>query len=133
MEFIKKMYIALSTMEFEFIALELPGQEVEWLRNLLADMLLWGRSSVLVFLHCDSQAAIRIARNSVYNGKQRHIHIRHDTVKQLLKNGVISMECVRSKKNLENIFTKGLSRRVVLESSKGVELKPVNKDERFDQ
>ena len=30
--------IAHSTMESEFIVLELAGQEAEWLRNLLADM-----------------------------------------------------------------------------------------------
>ncbi|KAK4393566.1 hypothetical protein Sango_1827400 [Sesamum angolense] len=30
--------IARSTMESEFIALELAGQEVEWLRNLIGDI-----------------------------------------------------------------------------------------------
>lgn len=36
------------TMEFEFIALELESQEAEWLRSLLVDMPLWGRSYVPV-------------------------------------------------------------------------------------
>ena len=45
------------------------------------------------------------------------------------------MEYVRSKKNLVDMFTKGLTRRVVLESSRGMGLKPIDKDkdERFDQ
>ena len=44
------------------------------------------------------------------------------------------MEYVRSKKNLADPFTKGLTRRVVLESSRGMRLKSVDKDkdERFD-
>ncbi|XP_074289293.1 secreted RxLR effector protein 161-like [Silene latifolia] len=38
----KQTCIASSTMESEFIALELAGQEADWLRNLLADVPLWG-------------------------------------------------------------------------------------------
>ncbi|KAL0319910.1 UNVERIFIED_CONTAM: Retrovirus-related Pol polyprotein from transposon TNT 1-94 [Sesamum radiatum] len=53
----KQTCIARSTMESEFIALELAGQEAEWLRNLVGDVPLWG-SSVPVSLHCDSQAAL---------------------------------------------------------------------------
>ncbi|XP_060200797.1 secreted RxLR effector protein 161-like [Lycium barbarum] len=64
----KQTCIARSTMEYEFIALELVGQEVKWLRNLLADVPLWGRQASPVSLHCDLQAAIGIAKNSVYNG-----------------------------------------------------------------
>nr|GEZ58479.1 ATP phosphoribosyltransferase 1, chloroplastic [Tanacetum cinerariifolium] len=61
------------------------GQEAEWLRNLLADIPLWKKQSVPVFIHCDSQAAIGIAKYMVYNGKKRHIRIRHGIVKELLK------------------------------------------------
>ncbi|KAL0314019.1 UNVERIFIED_CONTAM: Retrovirus-related Pol polyprotein from transposon TNT 1-94 [Sesamum angustifolium] len=57
----KQTCIARSTMESEFIALELVGQEAEWLRNLVGNIPLWG-STVAVSLHCDSQAAIGIAR-----------------------------------------------------------------------
>lgn len=122
----KQTCIARSTMESEFIALELAGQEAEWLRNLLFDVPLWGGQSSPVSLHCDSQAAIGVAKNSVYNGKKRHIRIRHGVVKQLLKNGVISLDYVRSERNLADPFTKGLSRRVVLESSRGMGLKPIS-------
>ena len=120
----KQTCIARSTMESEFIALELAGQEAEWLRNLLADVPLWGNQAVPVSLHCDSQAAIGVATNNVYNGKKRHMQIRHGVVRQLLKNGVISLDFVRSEKNLADPFTKGLTRRVILETSRGIGLKP---------
>ncbi|GKE14652.1 retrovirus-related pol polyprotein from transposon TNT 1-94, partial [Tanacetum coccineum] len=60
--------IACSTMEAEFIALELASQEAEWLRNLLAYVLLWKKQFVPVSIHCDSQAAIGIA----IMGKETH-------------------------------------------------------------
>ncbi|CAH9139832.1 unnamed protein product [Cuscuta epithymum] len=118
----KQTCIARSTMEAEFIALELAGQEAEWLRNLLADIPLWGNKCVPVPLHCDSQAAISVAVSSVYNGKRRHIRIRHASLKLLIKNSVISLDYVKSERNLADPLTKGLARKLVLESSKGMGL-----------
>ncbi|KAL0385037.1 UNVERIFIED_CONTAM: Retrovirus-related Pol polyprotein from transposon TNT 1-94 [Sesamum radiatum] len=102
----------------------LKGQEAEWLRNLVGDVPLWG-SSVPVSLHCDSQAAIGIAKNYAYNGKRRHIRIRHGAVKELLKGGIISLEYVRSERNLADPLTKGLTRRIILETSRAMGLKPL--------
>ncbi|KAL0435156.1 UNVERIFIED_CONTAM: Retrovirus-related Pol polyprotein from transposon TNT 1-94 [Sesamum radiatum] len=91
--------------------------------NIVGDMPMWG-SSVPVSLHCDSQAAIGIAKNYAYNGKRRHIRIRHSAVRELLKNGIISLEYVRSERNLADPLTKGLTRRVILETSRAMGLNP---------
>ncbi|KAL0434115.1 UNVERIFIED_CONTAM: hypothetical protein Slati_2745800 [Sesamum latifolium] len=111
-------------MESEFIALELTRQEAEWLRNLMGDVPLWG-SSVPVSLHCESQAAMEIAKNYAYNGKRRHIRIRHGVVKELLKSRIIPLEYVRSERNLVNPLTKGLTKRIILETSRAMGLKPL--------
>ncbi|KAK4402771.1 hypothetical protein Sango_1017800 [Sesamum angolense] len=100
------------------------GQEAEWLRNLVGDIPLWG-STAPVSLHCDSQAAIGIAKNYAYNGKRRHIRLRHSAVKELLKNGIISLDYVRSERNLVDPLTKGLTRRIILETSRAIGLKPL--------
>jgi len=63
--------------------------------------------------------------NNVYNGKRRNIHIRHNLVKELLKNGVISLEFVRSERNLVNPLTKGLTRKLVLVTSREIGFKPL--------
>ncbi|TYK04654.1 ty1-copia retrotransposon protein [Cucumis melo var. makuwa] len=73
---------------------------------------------------CDLQAAICTAKNSDYNGKSRHIRLKHAVVKQLLKEGTISLEFFRSEKNLADPLTKGLTRKVVLDSSVNMGLKP---------
>ncbi|KAK8704498.1 hypothetical protein V6N13_048120 [Hibiscus sabdariffa] len=46
----KQTYIARSTMESEFIALDLAGQEAEWLRNLLAEIPFVGKTDSSSFL-----------------------------------------------------------------------------------
>ncbi|CAN0919894.1 Retrovirus-related Pol polyprotein from transposon TNT 1-94, partial [Linum grandiflorum] len=63
----KQTCIARSTMESEFIALDLAGQEAEWLRCLLSDFPIWERPTPSVSLLCDSQAAICISQNKTYN------------------------------------------------------------------
>ncbi|KAL0401640.1 UNVERIFIED_CONTAM: Retrovirus-related Pol polyprotein from transposon RE2 [Sesamum latifolium] len=114
--------IARSTMESEFNSLELAGQEVEWLRNLVATC---PCGALPVSLHCDSQAAIEIIKNYAYNGKRRHIRIRHGAVKELLKSGIISLDYVKSERNLADPLTKGLTRRIILETSRTIGLKPL--------
>ena len=69
-----------STMEARFIALEKTSFEAEWLRNLLADVPLWTRPTPFVSMRCDSQVAIAKAKNKIFNGKNRHIRLRHNIV-----------------------------------------------------
>ena len=61
-------------------------------------------------IHCDSQFANGRAQNIMYNGKSRHIHRRHNTIRQLLSTRVISLNYVRSKDNIVDLLTKGLNR-----------------------
>ena len=61
----------------------------------------------------------------MYNGKSCHVHRRHRFVRELLANGVISIDYVKSKDNLADPLTKGLTRDRVEISSRGMGLKPV--------
>ena len=92
----KQTCITQSTMEAEFIALENISSEAEWLRNLLAYIPLWTRPTPSVSMCCDSQAAIVKAKSKIFNGKNMHIRLRHNIVRQLLEIGVISLEFVKS-------------------------------------
>ncbi|KAA3471288.1 Retrovirus-related Pol polyprotein from transposon TNT 1-94 [Gossypium australe] len=120
----KQICIARSAMESEFIALDLAGQEAEWLRNLLAEIPSWEKSVPLISLLCDSQATIFVAKSQAYNVKKRHIRIRHESLRHLIKNGVLALDYVRSERNLVDPLTKRLSRKIVLDSSRGISLKP---------
>lgn len=122
----KQSCIAHSTMESELIALELAGQEADWLRNLLADSPMIGRPCPSVSMRCDSQAAIAVAMNALYNGKKRHIRMRHKVIRSLIEAGVISLEFVRSGKNIADPLTKGLCGRMVLDTAKEMGLTPLS-------
>ena len=61
-------------------------------------------------IHCDNQTTIARAKNKIYNRKSRHIRLRHKIVKQLLDDGIISLDYVRSELNISDPFTKPLGR-----------------------
>ena len=65
--------------------------------------------------------------NKFYNGKSRHIRLRHKIVKQMLNDGVIFLNFIRLEVNLADPLTKPLGRKLVYETSRGMELMPITK------
>ena len=121
----KQTVISRSTMEYEFIALDKCGEEAEWLRHFLEDIPRWPRPVPPLCIHCDSQSSVGKAQSSMYNGKSKHIRRRHNTIRQLVSTGVIFVDFVKSKDNIEDPLTKGLNRELVEKLLKGMGLKPV--------
>ena len=66
---VRQTIIARSAMESKFVALEIAGSEVEWLKNFLANISLGMKPTSSVSMHCDCQSAIAIAKNKTYKGK----------------------------------------------------------------
>ncbi|PHU25363.1 hypothetical protein BC332_03695 [Capsicum chinense] len=100
------------------------GEEVEWLQNFLEDIQYWPNPVAPVSIHCDSQTAIGRAGSIVYYDKSRHIQWRHNTVRELLSSGFITINYVKSKDNVSDPLTKGLSREGVERTSKGMGSRP---------
>ena len=86
----KQTLITHSTMEYEFVGLVETGKEAEWLRNFLLEIPLTLNDSSSISIHYDSQATLARAYSKIYNGKSRHISLRHDYVRKLIKDGIIS-------------------------------------------
>ena len=124
----KQTCIARSTMESEFIALDKAGEEAEWLKNFLEDIPCWNKPVPAILIHCDSQSAIGRAQSSMYNGKSRHIRRRHNTIRQLIKNGIISIDYVKSCDNIADPFTKGISRDQLYKLLRAMGLKPTTNE-----
>ncbi|MCI12219.1 G-type lectin S-receptor-like serine/threonine protein kinase RLK1-like, partial [Trifolium medium] len=119
----KQTCITLSTMESEFVALASAGQEAEWLKDLLLEVPLAKDNVSKVWIHCDSQATLARAFSEVYNGKSRHIGLRHPLVRKLIKDGIISLTYIQTSYNLADPFTKSLARDLVKTTSRGMGLK----------
>ncbi|GKD77082.1 hypothetical protein Tco_1339703, partial [Tanacetum coccineum] len=88
-----------STIESEFMALAAAGKEAECV------------------------ATLAKAYSHIYNGKSRHLDVRHNMIRELITNEVIFIEFVRSQPNLADHLTKGLAKDLVIKSAKRMGLK----------
>ncbi|XP_071708837.1 secreted RxLR effector protein 161-like [Rutidosis leptorrhynchoides] len=86
----KKTYITNSTMESKFVALAAAGKEADWLRNLIHEIPLWPKPISPISIRCDSEATLAKAYSQMYNGKSRHLGVRHNMVRELISHVVIS-------------------------------------------
>ena len=49
-------------MESKLIALDKTGKEAKWLLNFFEDILFWPKTMTPIYIRCDSQAAIGMAK-----------------------------------------------------------------------
>lgn len=85
----KQTCITHSTMESEFVVLSNTGKEAEWLKDFLNEIPLGSKNISSIPIMCDSQVTLAKAYNEVYNGKSRHMSLRHDYIRKLIKDGII--------------------------------------------
>ncbi|GJR49955.1 zinc finger, CCHC-type containing protein [Tanacetum coccineum] len=119
----KQTCITGSTIESEFVALAAAGKEAKWLKNLFHKIPLWSKPVAPMSIRCDSAATLANACSQMYNGKSRHLGVRHSMIRKLITNGVIYIEFVRSQQNLADHLTKGLTKDLVIKSAEGMGLK----------
>ncbi|GJX85831.1 hypothetical protein Tco_0336605 [Tanacetum coccineum] len=114
----KQTCITCLIMKSEFVALATTGKKAEWLKNLLLEIPLWSKPIAPISIRCDSATTLAKAYSQMYNGKSRHLGVKHSMIGELVTNGVVSIEFVRSQQNLANHLTKGLARDLVIKSAK---------------
>ncbi|GJU26843.1 zinc finger, CCHC-type containing protein [Tanacetum coccineum] len=119
----KQTCITGSIMESEIMALATAGKEAEWLKNLLLEIPLWSKPIAPISIRCDSADTLAKAYSQMYNGKSRHLGVKHSMIRELITNEVISIEFVRSQQNLADHLTKRLARDLVIKSAEGMGLK----------
>nr|GEU78695.1 hypothetical protein CTI12_AA067210 [Tanacetum cinerariifolium] len=81
----KQTCITSSTMEYDFVAL--AGKEAEWLRNLILEIPLWSKLIAPISILCDSVATLAKAYSQMYNGKSKHLGVKHSMIRKLIMNG----------------------------------------------
>ena len=85
---------------------------------MLIDIPLWSKPIPPLTIYCDNQAAIFRTLSDCYNGKSRQVRLKHNHVRRLLEEGVISLQYVKSR-------FKGSGKELVVETCNGIGVKPV--------
>jgi len=127
--FKKQKSIFYSTMKSEFIIMAAAGKKkTEWLINMMFNIKLWTQPMSSIFLYYDNEATMSWAYSNIYNGKSRHINIKHRYIREFIINELIIIVYVKSINNLVNSLIKWLSRDIVWKITNGMCLKFVIKD-----
>ena len=69
-----KKCVTLSTTEAEYIVATEAGKEMLWMKQFLQDL---GLKQDKYVVHCDSQSALDLSKNSIYHSRTKHIEVRY--------------------------------------------------------
>jgi hypothetical protein len=101
----KQTFIALSTIEAEYVVMGQCCAQLLWMRQTLWD---FGYNLSKVPLLCDNESAIRLADNPVEHSRTKHIDIQHHFLRDHQQKGDIDIYQISTENQLANIFTKTL-------------------------
>ncbi|KAL1213817.1 Retrovirus-related Pol polyprotein from transposon RE2 [Cardamine amara subsp. amara] len=106
----KQKVVSCSSAESEYRAMRKLTEELIWLKALLKDLGI--ETTRPITMHCDNQADIHIASNSVFHERTKHIEVDCHKVREKIEEGVTLPCFTRSEDQLADIFTKAASLKV---------------------
>ncbi|KAL0641881.1 hypothetical protein Bca4012_102535 [Brassica carinata] len=100
----KQKVVSCSSCEAEYRAMLKLTNELVWIKGILKHLEI--DQATPMTMHCDNQAAIHIASNSVFHERTKHIEVDCHKVRQMIILGVILPCYTRSEDQLADVFTK---------------------------
>ena len=101
----KQNSISLSTAEVEYIVASSCCTQLVWLQKLLHD---YGICQEHLTIYCDNTSAINISKNPVQHSRTKHIEIRHHFIRELIEDGILTLEFIHTDDQKADLFTKPL-------------------------
>ena len=102
----KQSFVALSTVEAEYIFASDAGKESIWLRKLLGGLF----DGVLetTVIQCNNQSCVKLSENPVFCDRSKNIKMRYHYLRDMAQKGAIHLQYVPTKEQIAAIFTKPL-------------------------
>eukprot|EP01018_Ginkgo_biloba_P035630 Gb_34550 [translate_table: standard] len=102
----KQEMVAQSTIEAEYIAVAEASKEAVWIQLLCNDV---GVHQGSVQLWCDNKSAIDLAENPKFHAITKHIKVRFHFIKEMIEDGEICLQKVKTEKNVADALMKVVS------------------------
>ena len=102
----KQPVVALSSCEAEYIAGSYVACQAIWIRSVIEEIEVEVKKPLV--LQIDNKSAINLAKNSVLNGRSKHIEDRFHFLREKVNRGELEVRHCSSEAQLADIFTKGL-------------------------
>ena len=101
----KQNSISLSTVVAEYIAASSCCTQLLWMQKLLLD---YGIRQEHLTIYCDNTSAISISKNHVQHSRTKHIEIWHHFIREIVKDGTLTLEFIHTNDQKADSFTKPL-------------------------
>ena len=99
--------VATSSTHAGYIAAYSASCEAMWLRSLLAELNLLS-SPTPTTLHCDNDAAVKIATHHMVTPRSKHFEIKLHALREHIRDGSLSLKLCPGSHNVADFFTKPL-------------------------
>ncbi|XP_045792016.1 secreted RxLR effector protein 161-like [Trifolium pratense] len=102
----KQAIVTMSTTEAEYVAAASCASQCIWLRNILEHLTHNQIGSTRIF--CDNSFTIKLSKNLIMHGRCKHIDIRFDFLRNLVKEETMELIHCKSEDQLADLLTKPL-------------------------
>ncbi|PKU62438.1 Retrovirus-related Pol polyprotein from transposon TNT 1-94 [Dendrobium catenatum] len=109
---IKQSCISDSTMKAEYVVATEAAKEAVWLRNFQIELKVVPNFEKPLTLFCDNSEAISNTKEVRNHKKAKHIDRKYHLIKEIVKEGKVSVQKITSQENIADPFTKTLPKRI---------------------
>lgn len=102
----KQQIVTLSTIEAEYVTTTSCAYQAIWLRKILEELHFKQERPTSIF--CDNSSVIKLSKNHIIHGRNKHIDMKYHFLCDLTKDGIIDLIFCRSEYQIANLFTKSL-------------------------
>ncbi|KAL8155990.1 hypothetical protein AgCh_001157 [Apium graveolens] len=92
----KQPIVTLSTTEAEFVAAAGSSCQAIWMQRVLRKLGYRGNETTVIF--CDNSSTIKLSKNPVMHGRNKHIDVRYHFLRELVNDGIVQLQfCAHAK------------------------------------
>ena len=99
--------VSLSTTKTKYIATIEAGKEMRWMKQFLQELDLKQRDYII---HCDSQSAIDLNKNTMYHARMKHIDVRYHWIRKFIEEQLFQIRKIHTDKNTVDMMTKVITK-----------------------
>ena len=99
--------VTLSSSEAEYVALSEAAKEIKFVYQLLQSIGI--EIELPIIVRVDNVRAIFVSENTSTSGRTKHVDIRYRYVNEMVLNGFLKIQFVKTEENVADIFTKNVS------------------------
>ena len=99
--------VSLSTTEAENIATIEAGKEMLWMKWFLQELDLKQRDYIV---HCNSQSAIDLSKNTIYHARTKHIDVRYHWIRKAIEEQLFQVRKIHTDENIVDMMTKVITK-----------------------